>query len=58
VAEIGDANLVLVVREDPGNDQVVGTGDEGDEADPRRVGARCLQSGEEGRVGSQLGADA
>ena len=45
VAQVGDVNLVLVVREDPGNDQVVGTGDEGNEADIGRIRTRRLQSG-------------
>ena len=45
VSQIGDMNLILVAREDPWNDQVVGSSDYGEKSHARRA-SRCMQPGQ------------
>ena len=58
VAEIGNVNLPLVTREDTGNDQVVGAGDQREKAYTRSARSRAMETGKERRIGSELAADA
>jgi hypothetical protein len=58
VAEVGKVNLLLVTREDAGNDQVVGAGDQREEAHPCSPLSRAAEASQERRIRPELAPDA
>ena len=58
VAEIGEVDEVVSAGEHPGNNDVVGAGDNGSEAHAGGLIATGMQAADDGRIGAHLAADA
>ena len=58
MSDVGNVNLPFVAGEYTGNDQVVGAGDEREEAYTWSARSRAMETRKERRIGSKLATNA